>query len=260
MSGEPEDPIKRLADLGASMDERSSALVTRNGSLPGPDTVTSIDDAMAAAGLPSSLAPSSAPPSTPPSGHSKKFKSALDEIKNLLEKKQNPDTKALMNLVTSHMSEKKMSDVVKPFVVAYVILDYVATLTEKEVNARQWFMKFAVDQLKEGNTKLGEELMSGGKTHKSKSKHVAKKGGESYPMGLINNTDGLITAANDPLATASANVPSLLNTASPITSGLNVKGMDNTVTIPKGIVQSILPNLGGRQAGGKASKSKPKRK
>lgn len=84
------------------------------------------------------------------------------------------------------------------------------------------------------------------------------KGGE-FDMNFISNTDGLITAANDPLVTAVANVPSLLSTSSPITSGLAITGVDNTMGVPRDIIQSVLPNLGSKVAAGGAKPKKSRK-
>lgn len=149
-------------------------------------------------------------------------------------------------------AQSKIAD----FIVAYTMLNELqsklTTDPAKYENAKPHVINHVVKLLQEGNKELAAEIIKGGKA-KSKKR---VKGGESYSMGMISNVDGLLSAA-DPVMNAAASVPMLINTSNPVTSGLNTAGIDNTASVPKGIVQSVLPNLGGPVSGGRA---KPKRK
>lgn len=94
---------------------------------------------------------------------------------------------------------------------------------------------------------LDTTLHSGGKS----KKRTSKKRGGSYNLPAMSNTDGLVTADRDPIVNASVHVGSLVNTPSPFSAGLNTDFNDSTKTIPRAIVDNIVPPVG-KYSGGKA--------
>lgn len=109
--------------------------------------------------------------------------------------------------------------------------------------------------IKEATESLQKEVFKGGKGKKKKV-----RGGEAgLSMAMISNTSGLLNAT-DPIITATQHVPSMLNTGSPVTSGLSTDFVDSTKGVSSTIMRSITPNLGGpvaaAQSGGRRAKPK----
>lgn len=100
------------------------------------------------------------------------------------------------------------------------------------------------------------DLVTGGKFKKRSSK--SKKHGGSYNLPAMYNVDGLISAGNDPVTAASVHVGTMMNTPSPFSSGMNTDFNDSTRTIPKAIIQNVVPKVGVTQTGGRRSKPKSK--
>ncbi len=79
-------------------------------------------------------------------------------------------------------------------------------------------------------------------------KRASKKRGGSYNLPAMYNADGLISAGNDPVTAAGVHVGTMLNTPSPFSSGMNTDFNDSTRTIPKTILNNIVPKVGSTEA------------
>lgn len=193
-------------------------------------------------------------------------KQIIDTINNMVQKFIKPENKT---------RESFKEDYDRSFTVLSESLDKIKNLKKKDQNQIQDTIAEAVKTLEsiEKPDPNSEEFLGtikkylstflskdGGKSKKrsSKSKSKSKKHGGSYNLPAMYNVDGLISAGNDPVTAASVHVGTMMNTPSPFSSGMNTDFNDSTRTIPRDIIQNVVPKVGVTQTGGRRSKPKSK--